>query len=148
MVASCVTERLTDPVAAPTAAVIAAVPFLMAVTSPAGEIVTTFGSEVLHVTTASRKIRSFWSCTSADRVAVAPIASRVIPDGEMTIVEASGVFPVMRSQPREAYRNKEEPPVHRRRRWAMLMAASLRRLPSTRAALGRFRPVRVGSSNP
>jgi hypothetical protein len=105
-----VTERLTDPEAAPAAAVIAAVPFLTAVTSPAGEIVATFGSEELHVTTASRKIRSFWSRTSADRVAVAPIASRVIPDGEMTIVEASGAFPVMRSQAASPMERMRSPP--------------------------------------
>ena len=39
-----------------------------------------------------------------------PIASKVIPDGEMTIVEASGAFPVMRSQPASPKGKKEEPP--------------------------------------
>ena len=109
MVASCVTERLTDSEAAPASAVIAAAPFVTAVRSPAGEIVATFESEELHVTTSFRKIRLSWSRTSADRVAVAPIASNAIPDGEMTIVEASGVFPVMRSQPARP-KGEEEPP--------------------------------------
>ena len=64
-------------VAEPEVAVIVAVPFALAVTSPADEMVAIVGSDVAHVTVGLAIVLSFASFTRAVSVAVSPNDTRI-----------------------------------------------------------------------
>jgi uncharacterized protein (DUF1800 family) len=91
-------------------AVIVAVPFAIAVTSPVSDTFATAGSDVAYVTAALAIVAPFWSLTVADSWDVAPSEARLRLVTERVIEVATGVgvgVDVVGESPPQLHKNSE-----------------------------------------